>query len=146
VALALVAYGVIGIALAVASLIVLSGPLATLESLAGRRADAVRWLDLSVNGLAGAERSSEGAAQALTAAETSSRSAAALFRELSGAMAGLRDASAISILGTQPLGALTDDLDRVASRAGTLADEMGVLAGTLSAETVTLDRLAQDMS
>jgi hypothetical protein len=144
VALGLVAYGVIGIGLAVASLLALAGPIAALDALAGRRADAVRWLDLAAAGLADAERSGDAAVEALRAAESSARSAAGLFRELSATMAGLRDASAISILGAQPLGGLTDDLDRVAGRSATLADEMGGLTGSLAAGHVSLDRLAQD--
>jgi hypothetical protein len=145
-ALGLVAYGGVGIALAVASIVVLGGPVSSLESLVARRADAVRWLDLAETGLADAQQASDGAADSLVAAEASTRSAAGLFRELSMAMAGLREASSISILGTQPLGGLTDDFDRVAGQSGTLADEMGVLSTALAAETVTLDRLADDTS
>jgi hypothetical protein len=144
IAYGLVAYGVIGIGLALASLIALAGPISALDSLASRRADAVRWLDAAASGLAAAERSGDGAVAALTAAETSARSAAGLFGELSMAMAGLREASSITILGTRPLGGLTDDLDRVAQRSATLADEMAVLAGSMAAERVSLDQLARE--
>jgi hypothetical protein len=140
----LILYGGVGLALALASLVTLVGPIASLESLAGRRADAIRWLDLAATGLSDAQQSSSGAATSLVSAEASTRSAASLFGELAGTMAGLRDASRISILGTQPLASMTDDFDRVAGRSATLADEMTTLAGSLATEKTSLDQVAED--
>jgi hypothetical protein len=60
-------------------------------------------------------------------------------------MAGLREASTTVILGSRPLGGISDDLDRVAVRSGILADDMAALSAALASQTVTLDRLAEDV-
>lgn len=145
-AVALVAYGVIGIVLSVAGLLMAARPLATLQSAAGQGGTAGRWLDSAVAALAGVEQSTSGAATSLAAAETATRSAAGLFDQLSSAMAGLRDASGLSVLGLQPLAGMSGELDAVATRAGTLADDMGTLGSSLAGETGNLGRLSSDLA
>jgi hypothetical protein len=140
----LVAYGIAGIVLALAGLVALAQPLGALGSLATQRAEAVRFLDIAVEGLGEAERSSDGAAASLSAAEQTARSAGALLRDLASTMAGLRDVSGLTILGAQPLGALRDDFGRVAERSTAVADETAELAAALATETTSFQRLAVD--
>jgi hypothetical protein len=140
----LVAYGIAGIVLALAGLVALAQPLGALASLAGQRADAVRFLDIAVESLGEAERSSDGAAASLSAAEQTARSAGALLRDLAATMAGLRDVSGLTILGAQPLGVLRDDFGRVADRSTAVADETAKLAAALATERTNLQSLAVD--
>jgi hypothetical protein len=59
-------------------------------------------------------------------------------------MASLRDASSLSILGSQPLAGVTGGFDRVAGRAGDLALGMTSLAGLLDRDTTDFATIAAD--
>jgi hypothetical protein len=59
-------------------------------------------------------------------------------------MASLRDASGLSILGSQPLAGLTGGFDRVAGRAGDLALSMTSLARLLDRDTTDFATIAAD--
>jgi hypothetical protein len=146
VALAMIAYGIAGIALAVGSIVVLAGPAGRLQAMAGQQADAVHSLDLADRALVDAGAASSGAATSLAAAESSARSAAGLFRELQSAMVGLREASNLSILGVQPLSGLAGEFGAVADRSGALADDVGALAATLASERANLNQLSGDVA
>lgn len=127
----LVAYGAVGLLLFVVSLPVIVGPLASLGKIATQRGDAVRWLDLTGQGLDDMGRGSANAGTSLASATTAARNAALLAQELSASMTSLRDASGLSILGSQPLAGLTDGFDRVAGRARDLSSSMTSLAASL---------------
>ena len=131
----LVAYGAVGLLLFVVSLPVIVGPLASLGRIATQRGDAVRWLDLTGQGLDDVGRGSANAGTSLASATTAARNAALLAQELSASMASLRDASGLSILGSQPLAGLTDGFDRVAGRARDLSSSMTSLAASLEQNT-----------
>jgi hypothetical protein len=90
------------------------------------------------------EERSQQAGASLASAATAARNAASLGQELAAAMASLRDASRLSILGSQPLAGITDSFDRVASRAGDLAVVMTSLAGLLDRDTTDFSTIAAD--
>lgn len=140
----LVAYGAVGLLLFVVSLPVIVGPLASLGRIATQRGDAVRWLDLTGQGLDDVGRGSANAGTSLASATTAARNAALLAQELSASMASLRDASGLSILGSQPLAGLTDGFDRVAGRARDLSSSMTSLAASLEQNTGDFAAVATD--
>ena len=131
----LVGYGAVGLLLFVVSLPVIVGPLASLGRIATQRGDAVRWLDLTGQGLDDVGRGSANAGASLASAATAARNAALLAQELSASMTSLRDASSLSVLGSQPLAGLTDGFDRVAGRARDLSSSMTSLAASLEQNT-----------
>jgi hypothetical protein len=131
----LIAYGVVGLLLFVVSVPVIVGPLASLGRIATQRVDAIRWLDLTGQGLDDVGLGSANAGTSLASAATAAGNAALLAQELSASMTSLRDASGLSILGSQPLAGLTDSFDRVAGRAGDLSSSMTSLAGSLGQNT-----------
>ena len=140
----LVAYGAVGLLLFVVSLPVIVGPLASLGRIATQRGDAVRWLDITGQGLDDVGRGSANAGTSLASATTAARNAALLAQELSASMASLRDASGLSILGSQPLAGLTDGFDRVAGRARDLSSSMTSLAASLEQNTGDFAAVATD--
>ena len=140
----LVAYGAVGLLLFVVSLPVIVGPLASLGKIATQRGDAVRWLDLTGQGLDDVGRGSANAGTSLASATTAARNAALLAQELSASMTSLRDASGLSILGSQPLAGLTDGFDRVAGRARDLSSSMTSLAASLEQNTGDFAAVATD--
>ena len=131
----LVAYGAVGLLLFILSVPVIVGPLASLGRIATQRGDAVRWLDLTGQGLDDVGRGSANAGTSLVSAATAARNAALLAQELSASMTSLRDASSLSVLGSQPLAGLTDGFDRVAGRARDLSSSMTSLAASLEQNT-----------
>jgi hypothetical protein len=140
----LVAYGAVGLLLFVVSLPVIVGPLASLGKIATQRGDAVRWLDLTGQGLDDVGRGSANAGASLASAATAARNAALLAQELSASMTSLRDASGLSILGSQPLAGLSDGFDRVAGRARDLSSSMTSLAASLEQNTGDFAAVATD--
>jgi hypothetical protein len=139
-----VAYGVVGLGIAAVSVILLAEPVAQVGTALTQQVDPAHWLDLADQALADAQASSGGAASSLDAARASSKSAAALFRELEGAMSELRQASSFSIFGIQPLAGIGSQAGDVADRSGALASDIDALGATLQAEAANLDRLAED--
>lgn len=131
----LIAYGAVGLLLFFLSVPVIIGPLASLGRIATQRGDAARWLDLTGQGLDDVGRGSANAGTSLVSAATAARNAALLAQELSASMTSLRDASSLSILGSQPLAGLTDSFDGVAVRARDLSSSMTSLAGSLEQNT-----------
>jgi hypothetical protein len=140
----LVAYGAVGVILAGLSLLVVIRTLPVLDSIDRQRAEIVRWLDITAQGIGDIRSGASHAGTSLESAAASARSAAALSDDLSVTMASLRDASGLSVLGTRPLSSLTDDFDRVAGRAHALAASMTTLAGSLDADTVDFAAVAAD--
>lgn len=141
---ALVAYGIVGLFLAVGSLILVVRTLPLLESIDRQRTELVRWLDVTDQGLGVIERGAVNAGGSLDSAAASARSAASLSDDLSATMASMRDASGLSILGSHPFAALTDDFDRVAGRAHALAASMTTLAGALDSNKGDFAAVAAD--
>ena len=143
-AVGLIAYGVVGLLLLAVSVPLIVGPLASVARIAGQQGEAVRWLDLTSQGLEAARRGSSNAGASLASAANTARNAASLAQELSASMAALRDASGQTILGVQPLGGLTGEFDRVASRASDMAASMQSLAGMLDRDTTDFASIAGD--
>ena len=143
-AIGLLVYGVVGVLVMAVSVQLLVGPLASLGRIAGQRGEAVHWLDLTGRGLEDVGRGSANAGASLASASAAARNAASLAQELSASMASLRDASGLSILGSQPLAGLTGGFDRVAGRAGDLALSMTSLAGLLDRDTTDFATIAAD--
>jgi hypothetical protein len=141
---ALIAYGVVGLLLAVASLLLVARTLPTLESIDRQRIELVRWLDVTAGGIGDVERGASNAGTSLESAAASARSAAALSDDLSATMASMRDASGLSILGSRPFAGLTDDFDRVSGRAHALASSMTALAGSLDSNKADFAAVASD--
>jgi hypothetical protein len=141
-----VAYGVVGVLLAVGSLIMVVRTLPLLESVDRQRTELARWLDVTARGLGDVERGASNAGASLDSAAASARSAASLSDDLSTTMASMRDASGLSILGTHPFAALTDDFDRVAGRAHALASSMTTLASSLDSNKGDFTAVAADAS
>lgn len=131
----LIAYGAMGVLIFVLSVPVILGPLASLGRIATQRGEAIRWLDLTSQGLDHVGRGSANAGASIASAATAARNAGSLAEELSASMTSLRDASMVSILGSQPLAGLTDGFDQVASRARDLSSSMTSLAGLLDQDT-----------
>lgn len=142
----LVAYGVIGLLLFAASSWLILGPLASVARYAGAGADAVRWLDTTGAGLDDMVRIGADAGTSLGSSATAARNAASLADELSSSMASLRDASHVSILGSQPLAGLADSFDRVAARARALSASMAAVAKSLDADAGDVASLAVDVT
>ena len=142
----LIAYGVVGILVLAVSIPVLVEPLAAIGRIVSQQGEAVRWLDLTGQGLEDAGRGSANAGASLESAAGAARNAASLAQELSVSMASLRDASSLTILGSQPLGGLTGDFDRVAGRASDLASSMVSLAGMLDRDTTDFSAIAADVT
>lgn len=143
---ALVAYGVVGILLAVGSLVLVVRTLPLLESIDRQRTEMAGWLDVTARGLGDVERGASNAGGSLDSAAASARSAAALSDDLSTTMASMRDASGLEILGTHPFATMTDDFDRVAGRAHALASSMTTLAGSLDSNRGDFAAVAADAS
>jgi hypothetical protein len=143
-AIGLLIYGVVGVLIMAVSVQLLVGPLASIGRIAGQRGEAVHWLDLTGRGLEDVGRGSANAGASLASASAAARNAASLAQELSASMASLRDASGLSILGSQPLAGLTGGFDRVAGRAGDLALSMTSLAGLLDRDTTDFATIAAD--
>lgn len=142
----LIAYGVVGLLLVAVGVPLIVGPLASVARIAGQQGEAVRWLDLTSQGLVDAGRGSSNAGASLASAANAARNAASLAQELAASMAALRDASGQTILGLQPLGGLTGEFDRVASRASDMAASMQSLAGMLDRDTTDFASIAGDAS
>ena len=143
-AIGLLVYGVVGVLVMAVSVLLLAGPIASIGRIAGQRGEAVHWLDLTGGGLEDVGRGSANAGASLASAAAAARNAASLAQELSASMASLRDASGLSILGSQPLAGLTGGFDRVAGRAGDLALSMTSLAGLLDRDTTDFATIAAD--
>jgi hypothetical protein len=143
---ALVAYGIVGVFLAVGSLFLVIRTVPLLESIDRQRVELVRWVDLTVQGIGDVQRGAANAGTSLGSAAASARSAATLADDLSTTMASMRDASGLSILGSHPFAPLTDDFDRVSGRAHALAESMTTLAGSLESNTSDFAAVAVDAS
>jgi hypothetical protein len=143
-AIGLLVYGVVGVLVMAVSVLLLAGPIASIGRIAGQRGEAVHWLDLTGRGLEDVGSGSANAGASLASAAAAARNAASLAQELSASMASLRDASGLSILGSQPLAGLTGGFDRVAGRAGDLALSMTSLAGLLDRDTTDFATIAAD--
>ena len=140
----LIVYGAVGVLVLAGSVTLLIEPLASIGRIAGQRGAAVHWLELTGQGLEDVGRGSANAGASLASAAAAARNAASLAQELSASMASLRDASRLSILGSQPLAGITGSLDRVAGRAGDLALSMTSLAGLLDRDTTDFATIAVD--
>jgi hypothetical protein len=144
IAWAFIAYGVVGLLITVASLATVVSALPAIDALDRQRADIVRWLDLATKGIGDAELGMAHAGASLGSAAVSARSAATLSDDLATSMASLRDASGVSVLGSQPFGSLADDFDRVAVRSRALSSSMIALAGSLDADTADFATVSAD--
>lgn len=126
---ALLAYGIVGIALVVV------GALGGLEM-----ADRIENLALRADStLAAAQRATEATAESFTGVdeslgegEASADAAAVLAREASATLQSLSVAMNISILGTQPLRPLAADFADSAEQASALADTLDGMGASLS--------------
>jgi hypothetical protein len=143
-AIGLIVYGVVGLLILAGSVPLLIEPLASIGRTAGQRGEAVHWLELTGQGLKDVGRGSANAGASLASASAAARNAASLAQELSASMTSLRDASRLSILGSQPFAGITGRLDRVAGRAGDLAVSITSLAGPLDRDTTDFDPIAAD--
>lgn len=141
---ALIAYGSVGLVLAGLSLILVIRSLPVLDAIDRQRTEIVRWLDITAKGIDDIRLGAAHAGASIDSAAASARSAAALSDDLAGAMASLRDASGLSVLGSRPFSSLTDDFDRVAGRAHGLASSMTTLAGSLDGDTADFAAVAAD--
>jgi hypothetical protein len=144
IAWALVAYGVAGLVLTAASMATVLSALPSIDAIDRQRAAIVRSLDVAASGITDAEKGISGAGGSLGSAAASARSAATLTGDLATSMASLRDASGVSVLGSQPFAALAGDFDRVASRARALGSSMTTLAGSLDQDTRDFATVATD--
>ena len=145
VAWGLVAYGLVGILLAVACGVLVLRAIPMLASIDRQRAEIVRALDLTAASIGDIELGAGRAGGSLRSAAESARSAATLSDDLAGTMSSLRDTgSDLSILGSHPFAALADDFDRVASRANALASNMTTLAGSLDLNTTDFATVSAD--
>jgi hypothetical protein len=144
IAWALIAYGIVGLVLTVASMITVLGALPSIDAIDRQRQAIVRSLDTAASGIADAERGMSGAGGSLGSAAASARSAATLSDDLATTMASLRDASGISVLGSRPFATLTGDFDRVADRSRALSASMTTLAGSLDQDTADFATVAAD--
>jgi hypothetical protein len=128
--LALVAYGLIGLVLALVVATAAWSPAERAETLAGRA-------DSSLRAAAAAARAAadgfDGFDETLERSSTSAGSAAGLARETSGTMRALAGAMSISIFGAQPLLPLVDDFDRGAEQLELLGDDMEEIGESLQA-------------
>ena len=146
---ALIAYGLLGIALLV------SGALYGLE-MAGR----IERLATAADGtLAAAARSTRAASDSfasvdasLSESEASADEAAALAREASGTLDSLSIAMRISVLGAQPLLPLADEFATSADQAAELAETLDAVGGSLGGTRtdvavigVELDTLSREL-
>jgi hypothetical protein len=148
-AVALVVYGVVGIALVVVGAVVGLGLAARVERLAVSADDA----------LLAAARTTRTAAEAFTSVDdsldeagASTETAASLAREASATLASLASAMELSIFGAQPLIALADDFTSSSEQADALADALDGVGTSLgdtrtdvAAIGVEMDRLAADL-
>ncbi len=144
IAWALVAYGVAGLVLTAASAVTVLGALPSIDAIDRQRAAIVHSLDVAASGIADAEKGMSRAGASLGSGAASARSAAALTDDLATTMESLRDASGVTVLGSQPFAALADDFDRVASRARALGSNMTVLAGSLDQDTADFAAVVAD--
>lgn len=146
---ALIAYGLLGIA------VLVSGALFGLE-MAGR----IERLATAADGtLAAAARSTRAAADSFTSvddslseSEASADDAAALAREASGTLESLSVAMRLSVLGAQPLLPLADEFATSADQAAELAETLDAVGGSLGATRtdvaiigVELDTLSHEL-
>jgi hypothetical protein len=148
-ALALLLYGAIGIALVIVGVIVGMGLAGRIERLAVSADDA----------LVAAARTTRAAADAFTTvdgsldeAQASTTSAAGLAREASGTLDSLATAMQISVFGAQPLVALADDFaessrqaDELATALDGVGDSLGETRTDVARIGVEMDQLADDL-
>ncbi|MDQ3870807.1 MAG: hypothetical protein M3301_04220, partial [Chloroflexota bacterium] len=133
--LGLVTYGVVGLAILAAALILVSGPLEQVGALGNtaetQRAALVRSLRSTSRTLADASGAFSGFGESLAQARRSTGRAADLSRDVSSTMSGLAGAMSVTIFGVQPLADLTPGFERAAAQLRELGTDLdGIGAAT----------------
>jgi hypothetical protein len=146
--LALMLYGLIGLAILGAVLLFVVGPLGEPGGLgidAGRD-QVVRLLDASEDALADAELAARNADTGLVEAADAAGSAGGFMTELAGTMRELAASLRISIFGSQPFGPAADDFERVAASASNVATDLQTAATAVRLGGEDLSSLASELA
>jgi hypothetical protein len=145
----LIAYGIVGMALVLATGWLVLEAAGRVEDLA---AGAERTLDAAALSTAAAAEAASGVDASLSESLASARNAAELARDASATLSSLGRSMQVSIFGAQPLLPLADDFATSASQAADLGDTLDRLGESLESSVpavsrigVELDRLAAEL-
>ncbi len=140
---ALIAYGMLGIALIVGGAPAGLSLAASVERLAVTADDTLRAAVTSTEAAAAAFVNVDGS---LAQAESSAGSAAQLSRDASGTLASLAAAMELSVFGVQPLLPLAGEFETSASQASALGDELADVAGSMGGTREDVARIGTELS
>jgi hypothetical protein len=138
----LVAYGVAGIALVLATAAFGLGTAGRVDQLL---AGAERTLEAAAEGTAAAAAAVSGLDASLSESVTSARSAAELARDASDTLDALGRAMQLSIFGAQPLLPLADDFATSATQASALGDTLDRLGQSLERSAPDVSRIGLEL-
>jgi hypothetical protein len=148
---ALVAYGAAGLALLLATLLLILASLGTMEQLADSLRDdgpdsVPARLDSATAALQEAELAIAGFRSTLSATSGAAGSGEQLGRRLAGSLRQLALALDVPILGTRPFAALGAEFDAVAADADALAADLALTSAALDENREALDRLGAELA
>jgi hypothetical protein len=148
---ALVGYGVTGLMLLAATLLLVLASLGTMEQLAGTLSDdgpdsVGARLDAATTSLQEAELAISSFESTLVATSGAAGSGEQLGRRLAGSLRQLAFALDVPILGTRPFAALGGEFNAVADDADALADDLALTSGALDENREALDRMRAELA
>jgi hypothetical protein len=149
VGIALVAFGLVGLFVLGTALVFVGRPVDAREGPFGietHRRQLLALLDSSRDAMSSAERAARDADGSLGSTAEAAGSAAAMMTELSTTMRALGSSLRVSVFGTQPFAPAAADMDRVADRAATVAEDLGVAASSVSTTAGDMALLADELA
>lgn len=145
----LLAFGLVGVVLIVAALVLVLGSLSAVDKAASgleqQRADAVALLEPASAALTDAATSASNASGSLTQAASAADRAAALTTRLADSFEGLSALGAFEILGTRPFAGLNQQFAGVASDARSVSSDLTATATSLRANVTDSQSVATDL-
>ena len=146
----LTAYGLVGLALILLTLIVVAGSLGAVidvgTTIQGQRDALVRSLDAADAAFLDLDRATGDAGANVVTGAAAARDAAQLTTDLAGTMEGLATASSVSVLGSHPFADLGDRFATVAARSRTLSTSLESLAATMDRDVTDIATVRASMS
>lgn len=144
----LVGFGASGLVLIGLALALVAGVLGDDDGpigLEGQRQRLVGLLDASSTAMETAGAAAGDADDSLGSTATAARSTAGMMSELSTTLRELASSLRISILGSQPFAPAADDMERVATRAGTVAADLDSAARSVGLTAEDMTTLREDL-
>jgi len=146
----LTAYGLVGLALILLTLIVVAGSLGAVIDVGTtiqRQRDAlVRSLDAADTAFLDIDRATGDVGANVVSGGGAARDAAQLTTDLAATMEGLAAASGVSVLGSRPFADLGDRFATVAARSRTLSTSLESLATTMDRDVTDIATVRASMS